>query len=361
MFKNYEKYLTKLFLKNVLTIIIVFVFLSFFLNIFEEIKFFENKDNNLYYPIILTILNIPSIIFEILPFIFLLGVMFFFISLFEKDEIELLRSHGINNFKITTIISLVSLILGVLIIIIYYSFSANLKSLYLNIKYQYSNSGDHLAVVNEDGLWIKENSKDESKLYIINATNYRKDTLENIKITELDKNYKLLNTIIAKKADIKFNEWKLFNVKIYSDVRETKDMINYTYSSSFNGKIISNLYSNLNSLNIFQLIKLKENYESIGYSATEVKLHLNKIYSVPFYLTLTTIIGALLMFKLNFIKSKFFLIVIGVVVSVIFYYMNYFSILFGKNETFPVLVSIWLPQVLIFLICGLGLTKLNEN
>ena len=66
------------------------------------------------------------------------------------------------------------MILGVLIIIIYYSFSANLKSLYLNIKYQYSNSGDHLAVVNEDGLWIKENSKDESKLYIINATNYRK-------------------------------------------------------------------------------------------------------------------------------------------------------------------------------------------
>ena len=49
----------------------------------------------------------------------------------------------------------------------------------------------------------------------------------------------------------------LFNVKIYSDVRETKDMINYTYSSSFNGKIISNLYSNLNSLNIFQLNQAK--------------------------------------------------------------------------------------------------------
>ena len=80
MFKNYEKYLTKLFLKNVLTIIIVFVFLSFFLNIFEEIKFFENKESGIYFPIILTILNIPSIVFEILPFIFLLGVMFFFIG-----------------------------------------------------------------------------------------------------------------------------------------------------------------------------------------------------------------------------------------------------------------------------------------
>ena len=67
------------------------------------------------------------------------------------------------------------------------------------------------------------------------------------------------------------------------------------------------------------------------------------------------------MFKLNFIKSKFFLIVIGVLVSVIFYYINYFSILFGKNETFPVEVAIWLPQILIFLISAIGLTRLNEN
>ena len=47
------------------------------------------------------------------------------------------------------------------------------------------------------------------------------------------------------------------------------------------------------------------------------------------------------MFKFNLIKSKFFLIVIGVSVSVIFYYINYFSILFGKNETLPVYISVW--------------------
>ena len=64
MIKQYESYLTKLFLKNILIIIIVFIFLSFFLNIFEEIKYFENKDVDIYYPMILTILNIPSIIFD---------------------------------------------------------------------------------------------------------------------------------------------------------------------------------------------------------------------------------------------------------------------------------------------------------
>tara|TARA_B100000886_G_scaffold326330_1_gene272717 strand:+ start:151 stop:801 length:651 start_codon:yes stop_codon:yes gene_type:complete len=216
-------------------------------------------------------------------------------------------------------------------------------------------------VVNEDGLWIKELSNNGSKIYIINATTYKLDKLENLKITELDKNYRLINTIVSDQANIRNKEWQLSNVKIYSEERKTEYLSNYIYYSSFDGKIISNLYSNLNSLNIFQLIKLEENYQSIGYSATEVKLHLNKIYSIPFYLTLTTIIGSLIMFKMNFIKSKFFLIVIGVLVSVIFYYINYFSILFGKNETLPVEVAIWLPQVLILLICSIGLTRLNEN
>ena len=359
--KKYHYYLTTLFIKNLLTIIIVFIFLSFFLNIFEEIKFFENKEGSIYFPVVLTILNIPSIIFEILPFIFLLGVMFFFINLFDKDEIELLRSHGVNNLKITTIISLVSLVMGIILIVVFYSFSANLKSLYLDIKYQYSKDGDHLAVVNGDGLWIKEKKEKNENIFIINASNYKKNSLENIKITALDRNYNLINTIVAEKARIDEKLWVLKNVKIYSQDKKTEYKKKFNYLSTFDGKIISNLYSNLNSLNIFQLNKLKENYKSIGYSATEVQLHLNKIYSLPLYLTLTTVIGALLMFKLNFIKSKFFLIVIGVLVSVVFYYINYFAILFGKNETLPVAVSIWLPHVIIFLLCAFASIRLNEN
>ena len=74
MIKKYQNYLIKLFIKNILLISIVFVFLSFFLNIFEEIKFVENYESNIIYPVILTFLNIPSIVFEILPFIFLIVV-----------------------------------------------------------------------------------------------------------------------------------------------------------------------------------------------------------------------------------------------------------------------------------------------
>ena len=166
----------------------------------------------------------------------------------------IIKSNGINNFNITSIISIVSLILGILLIILYYSFSANLKSLYLNIKYKYSNTSDHLAIVNEDGLWIKEKSNDDTKIFIISAKNYKMNTLENLEITELDNDYKLISTIVSSKANITEKNWVLSDVKIYSNDRKTQKLKNYQYSSSFNEKIISNLYSNLNSLNILQLI-----------------------------------------------------------------------------------------------------------
>jgi len=360
MIKKYENYLIKLFIKNIILISTVFVFLSFFLNIFEEIKFVENYESNILYPIMLTFLNIPSIIFEILPFIFLISVMFFYINLYEKEEIGLLRYNGINNSRITISVAATSIILGIFLIFLYYSFSSSLKNIYLNLKYQQSGTKDHLAVVNKSGLWIKE--KIGNSIYFVNARSFNNNDLKNITISQLDKDYKPIKTIFSNYANIEKKKWILNDVKIFSEEGEKNiSYKRYSYLSSFNGEIISNLYSNLNALNIFELHKLKDNYKSIGYSTTEVKLHLNKIYSLPIYLTLTTIIGSLLMFRLNYIKSKFFLVMIGVLISVVFYYINYFSVLFGKNETFPVEISIWLPQLLILLICSLGLLRINES
>ena len=77
------------------------------------------------------------------------------------------------------------LLLGIILIVLYYSFSANLKSLYLNIKYKYSNTSDHLAVVNEDGLWIKEKVLIIKKFLSLMLKTYKINSLERLEITEL--------------------------------------------------------------------------------------------------------------------------------------------------------------------------------
>ena len=52
---------------------------------------------------------------------------------------------------------------------------------------------------------------------------------------------------------------------------------------------------------------------------------------------------------------------IVIFVSVFVYYINYFSSLFGANETIPIVLSIWLPHLILSLTCIIGIMDINEH
>ena len=356
---KYQKYIYSLFLKNFLIVTLVFFCLVIIINIFEEIRFAEKYDAELYYPIYLSILNAPSLMFEIFPFIFLISVKFFYLGLVEKNELEILSTNGISKFKIITILTIFSAIIGFFILLFYYSISSDLKSKYLDLKNRFSNTNEYLAVVKDDGLWIKEEI--ENNVYFIHAHGFDKSFLKSITISEIDKYYNNKNTIIAKKANITSKNWYLENVTIIDNSGNKNELKSLVYNSSFNGERISNLFSNLNSLNIYELHLLSNSYSKIGYSNTDIKIHLNKIYSMPFFYILMTILGFIIINKLKNFNSRFFIIIFGIFVSVIVYYLNYFSGVLGNNGALPIYLSVWAPLLILFLVCNIGILKVNEN
>jgi len=60
-------------------------------------------------------------------------------------------------------------------------------------------------------------------------------------------------------------------------------------------------------------------------------------------------------------KSKVFNIILGISLSVIIYYVNYFSSLLGVNGKIPIILSVWLPLIVLLLISMIGLVRLNEK
>ncbi len=359
MIKKYQIYIAAYFLKNLIFISLIFLCLGFVINFFEEIKYFENYNVGVKYPLLLTFLNSPSILYELFPFVFLISIKFFYINLNEKNELEIFKNHGINNSKILLLISGTSIISGIFILLVFYTFSSNLKNHYLNLKNKFSSENEYLAVVNENGLWIKEEIGEYSN--IIHAAKFNKNIIENVTISQRNIFTDATNILTAKKADISSKKWLLKNVKEVKDFGTDNKHLSFYYNSSFDGELISSLFSNLNSLNVYQLNVLLSNYTQIGYSTTDVKIHLNKLYSIPVFYLLMTILGLLIMMRFTFLKTKFFTIIAGVSISVFVYYINYFSSLFGANETIPIVLSIWLPHLILSLICLMGLININEN
>ena len=359
IFKTYQIYLGKVFTLTLIKTFMVFLSLAFILNIFEEINFFKDTDASITLPIFLTFLNIPSVIFEIFPFIFLISAQFAFIKLMEQNEIIVMKNFGLDNFKIIKIFSILSFFLGLLIITIYYNFSSSLKYSYLNLKNTYAKDNKYLAVITENGIWIKDQV--EENINIINANNFQNNFLYEVDILQFDKDFNLLKNIISSKILIKDKTWVLDNANIYNSKGQVKDVKNYILETNLNYNDLNSLYSNLSSLNIFELNSLKKKYESINYSSTEIDSAIQKLISFPFYLMIMTVLASTLMINIKHNKSKVFYLIFGILISVIIYYLSFFFEELGKNEQIPLGVSIWIPLIIVILISTFSLIRINEK
>jgi len=356
--KIYKRHIINNFVKLLLIVSAIFFLLILLLNLFEELNFFKDTNESLYYPLLLNILNAPSVLINIFPFIFLISAQFLLINLIERNELIILKSFGIDNFRLIIIISLVSFVASLFIIIFFYNFSAKLKHFYLDIKNDFASDNKYLAVITENGIWIKDEI--ENKKIIINANLIEGDILKDVVITQFDNNFSPQKYIYGEIVNIKNNDWLVKKaIIINNNVRTIED--DFLFKSNFNSEKINTLFSNLTSLTIWELYNLKEEYISVGYSIKEINLHLQKIYSFPFYLTILTIFASVLMLNAPLDKPKFFYLLMGIFASVLIFYINHFSSLLGENNKLPVTLSVWLPHVIVSILTGIGMVRVNEK
>jgi len=356
--KTYINFLTAIFLKSFLYVLLIIFSLVFLINLLTEIEFFNDINVSIFFPIQLSILNAPSMIFEIFPFIFLISTQLFFIKLFNNDEITVFKYSGLKNSKIILIISLITLALSILIISLFYNASSNLKNFYLELKSNYTKDDKYLAVVTKNGLWIRD--KIDKKILIVNSSKINENFLIDNFITEFDEDYNVLRNIVSEKIDIKTNQWKIINPKILV-LNQSENLDQIKINSNFNYKLINSLFSNLSSLSIFELLELKKNYKQLNYSTLDIDLQVNKIISYPIYLILMTLLSSLIMLNSRKYKSNTLKISIGLFFCVIIYYLNNLFSVLGSTEKINHIISIWIPLLILSSTIIFASSKINEK
>ena len=209
--------------------------------------------------------------------------------------------------------------MGIFMIVIYYNVASKLKFIYTDIKNNFSNDNKYLAVVNDSGLWLKDETDDS--ILIIKSKSINNNFLIDVIINEFDFNFQLIKTIQANKIDIDNKKWIIYNPIITKNNISQKELIEMNYKTNFDDNKIKTLFSNFSTLNLFELFNLQKDYKSLGYSSDEIKIHLLKLFSIPYFYGLMTILSSVIMINIKNNKSIFFNIIF--VLSLI-YHLSYF-------------------------------------
>ena len=356
-----NKYLVKEFIKTVANVILVCFCLGFIVNLFEEINFFKDTDVGIYLPIMMTTLFVPTLLYNMFPFIVLLSGIWFFLKIKKSDEVTAMKVFGMSNFSIIIVPGLVAILLGVFFVTSINPITSVLVMKYETIKGDYERDLDYLAAITENGIWIKEKSL--GKNTIIRSSHLENENLVEVTIYEFDEDINFLRRIEAESANINSFKWNLENVKIIDNEGKIilKNIQNFSYISAYDLKKIKSLYSNLDTVSFWNIEDQIRLLEERGYSTREMETKLHRSLAFPFFLLSMLLLSGVFTLGTNIKENNSTYIFVAIVSSVIIYFFNDLSAVLGKTEKLPVNISVWMPIVIIFIFSAVGVIHANQK
>ncbi len=360
MNKIINKYLIVNFFKIVLNTTLIFLSLGVLLNLFEEIEFFKNLKLPFSLPFVLSLSYVPTLILELLPFIFFLSSMFYFTHLRSSKDLLLVKVFGYSNVKIILVLSFFSFLFGLFVLFAINPFTSTLIKYYETEKAQYAEDVEHLVSINKNGVWIKDNNEFNYK--IISAESLDGETLKKLSIYIFNNNHKLLKRIESESALIVNNPWQMKNAYVYNSIEnKTTFFENYEFKSEKILEKINSLYKNLNTISFLDLILNYSRLNKMGYSKKLLDGKINKLLSLPLSLFLMVVLSAI--FTIGSLKNKqnFYTIVVSILISVMIYYFKDLSLALGQTEKISLSLSVWMPLIVISLLCSIGVIQINEK
>ena len=354
-------YLISQFLKTFINVVLIFCCLGLIMNLFEEINFFKNYDVGILMPIKLSLLVIPSIIINLLPFILFISSMAVFIKLKDNRDIIALKTFGFSNINFLILFSISSIFISIVILFVLNPLTSATVKYYEDIKGRYDLDKSHLASINSNGIWIREIVG--NNINIIKSKSLEGDRLINLSIYKFDKNYALYSRLEASEARISENPWILQNGRKlnFDEEKKIEEFLTFEFESTFNVEKLNSIYSNLDTVSFLNLLANMDYLISKGYNPMLLTEKKHFYLSLPFFLILMVCLASMFTLNSNKRKQNTYYILLSILLCVIIFYFKNFSAALGTTQKIPIILSVWSPVIILSLFCSIGVMQINDK
>ena len=312
--KKINFYLFTLASKYILINLLIIAILVLFLNLLEISRILEKENTTLGFFLLLSLLKLPTIISEIIPFVVILSIAFLFKNLITNNELISIRNMGFSILDIFKPIAIAIFLFGLFILLFINPLAANFENNFNNLTSKKYANMYSIKFINE-GMWIKNISEDNNKNYI----NISKINLDNMKAEEikiLNINNKFNKIIIAEKGEIIDKIFKLQNVSIFNINNDKFEKVEfYNLILNFDKSNIIDSILNFKFIPFYKYKKHVNNLKKFNLHSSEVSLYYLSEILKPIFLVIIgfTVMGFSGKFKRNenFFKVLFISILIG--------------------------------------------------
>lgn len=296
----------------------------------------------------LMLLKSPTVIIQLLPFVFLFGTLGAFVGLNRRSELVAMRAAGLSAWRFTLPAAGAAFLLGVLTVTTLGPLAASGDGLFQRERARIS--GAVLGAERKEAIWLREGEGDRQMVVRAGRQDQASGRLLDVTFfiyaTAPGGDRAFAERIDATSATLKAGSWRLTNA---TGARIGQRAVTYATLDLPSSLADNEAFERLarpQSTPFWSLPGQIRRIEAAGFSSTAHRLRLQQLLATPLMFAAMSILAAAFSLRLMRLGDLARMTVAAVVLGFAFFFVNQFSAAMGSAEVVPPFLAAWLPPLL---------------
>jgi lipopolysaccharide export system permease protein len=311
--------------------------------------------------LILTLLESPSVILQLLPFAFLFGVLGAYVNLNRRSELIAMRAAGVSAWRFILPAAIAAAMIGAIATTMLNPIAARMNAEFQRRQAELMEG--YLPGLSRS-VWMRQSSGEEQ--VIIRAGSREGPGLRLKDVTlfffQVDSQGGQIFTrrLDAREAQLRRGALELTGVQAAAPGMPAFNLGKVVIPSPLNEATAIERFASPQAVPFWSLPQLIAETEKAGFSATAYRLQLYQLLATPLMFAAMSILAAAFSLRLLRLGGLAALAGSGVALGFLFFFFNQLSSSLGRVGVVPPLLAAWTPPVLV-LLAGVTLLFYTED
>ncbi len=347
---TFSKYMLKSFLTWFFVVLSGFSAVVFLFNLLELLRKTQaHKHVKLGKVLVVCFLRLPGILDQLIPFLILFSVMLMLWHFHRRSELVVARAAGFSIWGILSPLTIFIAFYSLLYLAVFNPIIASSEAAAEQLTNKVFGKAKNLLSISKSGLWLRDVREDEYA--IIHAENIKNDNkiLENVTIYTFNKEGDFISRMDSAQARILPGSWALKSVFLSESNDLMHSVGDQAWSTDLTLEKLQSSFDAPASISIWKLPSFIKVMENAGFSSTEHQLYFYTLITKPFLLISMLFLGGVVAFSVLRQRNNFSFVAIGISLGFALYLLHHVLHVLGASLKIPLMVSAWIPTIIVFL------------
>ena len=316
-----------------------------------------------------SLMKLPTLIEQTLPFGLLIAAMLTFRQLSARAELSVIRASGLSAWTFLMPTVLLALLMGGITLTAISPAGTYFSKIYESKRANLLEGQGGQIAQSSTGIWLRDGNELIQTIINAESVDATGTVLNNARFIQQERAlnrdgnevvFTFLRRLDAQTAKLERGFWQLEDVIEYTPNAAAMPIERISFSTDMKQATLIDRFRSPSHIGYWQLPAHIKASESVGIDTSKFKMRYLTISASPVMFVAMSLIGALACLRLVRLGRTAPFIAFGAGSSIILYFINQLGSSFGTTGAIPPFVAAWAPPIFAVLTC-LALVAYNED